>query len=151
MDRLLKSKKNVLRPNRYKSPEMQAEAAIKSYEQKTNDMSKEIQNNLLAQNGSLPERINQRKQSGRSRTYSPKYYAQLNFKGIQKKIEAIIEQSVIDKLNMIKEVKKKYKSLIVNENALKIAHDINIEVENIEADIERKKKQAITDLLTNNS
>ena len=99
----------------------------------------------------MPERINQRKQSGRSRTYSPKYYAQLNFKGIQKKIEAIIEQSVIDKLNMIKEVKKKYKSLIVNENALKIAHDINIEVENIEADIERKKKQAITDLLTNNS
>jgi hypothetical protein len=150
MNLLLISKKNILKPFRYQSPEYQAEVTIKSYEQKNNTVSKDIQHNLLAQNGSLPERVFQRKQSGRSRTYSPNYFAQpgLNFKIVQKRIEHIIEQFVIERIEKIKEVKRIYKNMMKKDNVLKLAEEMNKEVERIEDDIDRRKTQAINEVFS---
>ena len=111
MDRLLSSKKDILKQHRYLSPELQAEVAIRIYEQKSNDTSKQIQSNLSEQNGSLSERINIRRQSGRSRTYSPAYVPNhINLRNIQQKVEEIIEKLLIEKHSKIKQIKKKFKS-----------------------------------------
>ena len=70
---LRSTKKESLYQNKYISPDLQAETVIKMYEQKNNDVIKEIQSNLSAQNNCLSERINVRRKSGRSRTYSPAF------------------------------------------------------------------------------
>ena len=152
MDKLLTNKKEILRRNRFESPEFQALNALKLYEQKSNTLTKDIQSNLSAQNFSLNDRINVRRKSMRSRTFSPSNLPNLGvFKDIQGKVEEIIEKLVMEKILRIKEVKKKCKLSMMNGNVIVIAEEMNSQVERIEEEFEITKKQMIFKVLTQDS
>ena len=139
-------KKATLRPLRYLSPDHLAEAAIKSYEQKNNTLCKDISYNLKAQNGSLSERVIVRRDS-RAGLSPPLGATEASFSSVHKKIEEVIEELLVQKMAEIKEVKKRYKTMISNDNVADIVEEMNREVEKIEEAFVERKKNAMAELL----
>jgi hypothetical protein len=149
MNRLLAAKKNILKPPRYLSPELEAEAAIRKYDQKNFTVGKEIQHNILAQNIGLAQRMFLRRENGRVRIYSSDPNNK-SFRIFQDKIEEAIETLLLAKIASIKQVRKKYKPIIHNGNALAAIENMNKEVEEIEIQFDKRKKEVIGNLFRNN-
>lgn len=149
MDKLLQSKRDLLRPRRYLSPEMQAEAIIQTYEENALNLTSKIQNNLEEQNGSLTDRMKSRQQINRRKTFSPTYFSNLyNLRSVQTKISETIEELIQNEQQQIKEVKKKYRKIITSDNCVETVSELNEQVEQIKVDFDRKKKTAISQILS---
>lgn len=148
MDKVLASKKNILRSQRRLNSELEAEAAIKLNDIQNSSTFLQIHDNLDAQNGSLSERINSRKASfNRRKTYCPSAFRSLINNNIHNRIEEAIEQLVLEKFNRIKEVKRQYKKIMNSGNVLNTVEEMNKEVDRVEKEIEQKKKDVINRLM----
>ncbi|OMJ92793.1 hypothetical protein SteCoe_4432 [Stentor coeruleus] len=149
MDKLLCSKRDFLRPKRDMNAEKEAEAIIKNYELNAMNVTSKIHNNFLEQNCALSDRVNSRKQINR-RSFAPGSFSKLyDINDIQTKISEAIEELVQAEMQLIKESKKKYQKILTKDNCIEAVNMLNDEVERIKSEFSRKKKAAISQILSN--
>ena len=143
MDKLLLCNRNTIKQSRYTSPEAQAEDTIRIYEEKNKSFVHKIQSNLSIQNGSLSQRLNIRRKtfcSGQN---------QHSHKGdLQNKLVETIEELLKEKKIRVKKVRQKYQSALLDGNYLITIEQLNKEVEDVETEIEQKKKELVKKLLS---
>lgn len=150
MDKLLCSKRELLRPKRDMNAEKEAEAVIKNYELNAMNVTSKIHNNFLEQNCSLIDRVKSRKQINRRKSFAPGSFSGLyDFDDIQTKISEAIEELIQTEIQLIKEVKKKCQKSLTKDNCIEAVSMLNEEVDRIKSDFSRKKKAAISQILSN--
>lgn len=144
MDKLLINNKKTLKSSRFRSPEAQAADTIRDYEQKNKNFVHKIQSNLSIQNGSLSQRL-----SIRRRTFCAGVKPiSLNNK-LQCELVETIEDLIKEKKLRVKEVRQKYQTALLNGNYLITIEQLNKEVEDVETEIEERKKELVNKIFSN--
>ena len=113
---------HLLRQARYKSPEVQAEDAIRDYEQKNNNVHKKIHSNLSVQNGCLSERLSIRRKT---------FHSGVDPNGSDPFSEALRKVNEEKKVR-INRVVKKYRAIMSKDNFIITIEQMNKEVEELE-------------------
>lgn len=144
MDKLLLGNKKTLKSSRFRSPEAQASDTIRDYEQKNKNFVHKIQSNLSIQNGSLTQRLNIRRKT---------FCAGIKNNDLNNKLQIELVETIEDLLKekkiRVKEVRQKYQTALTNGNYLITIEQLNKEVEDVESEIEQRKRELVNKIFSN--